>query len=54
MKIKPSTSWLEDRHKNPPRKDKKVKGQDFEKHLKEAMGVALYDKFRIENGKREK
>ena len=48
MKIQPSNSWLEDRHKHPPRKDKKIKGSDFEKHLKEAMGIALYDKFRIE------
>ena len=48
MKIQPSNSWLEDRHKHRPRKDKKIKGSDFEKHLKEAMGVSLYDKFRIE------
>lgn len=54
MKIKPTTSWLEDRHRHRPRKEKKVKGKDFEKHLKEAMGVALYDKFRTEMSKEGK
>ena len=54
MKIQPSHSWLEDRHRHPPRKDKKVKGSDFEKHLKEAMGIALYDKFRIGSNKEKK
>ena len=45
MKIKPTNSWLEDRHRHQPRKEKKVKGKDFEKHLRAAMGVKLYEKF---------
>lgn len=53
MKIKPANSWLEDRHRHRPRKDKQPKGADFEKHLKEAMGVALYEKFRIEINKKK-
>lgn len=54
MKIQGSNSWLENRHKHHPQKDKKPKGTDFDKHLKEAMGIALYDKFRIETDKRRK
>ena len=54
MKIQPSNSWLEDRHKHPPRKDKKIKGSDFENHLKKAMGVELYNKFDIETNKEKK
>lgn len=52
MKIQSSNAWLEDRHKRHPKKEQKPKGKSFDKHLKEAMGVSLYEKFRIETDKK--
>lgn len=52
MKIQNTNAWLEDRPKRHPKKEQKPKGKGFDKHLKEAMGVSLYEKFRIETDKR--
>jgi hypothetical protein len=53
MKIERGSSWLEEKPKKKYQAPQ-PKGEDFESHLRKAMGVELYEKFRVsQKGKKK-